>query len=100
MAILKMSTISTLAAACVALLACTPRIVQEMPPAPVVYIPQQDEVIHTEIVHEHISDDKLVCPQDPAVPQLMTPKATGQYIAALTAVADQCRANLEALRSN
>jgi hypothetical protein len=97
MAFVKMSTLSTLSFVCIALIACTPHVVTES--APIVYIPQRDEVIHTEIVHEHIADDKLMCPPDPAVPYSLTPKATGQYMSELRAVADQCRANLEVLRN-
>jgi hypothetical protein len=40
---------------------------------------------------------RLTCPDDPVAPIFPTTKNVGAYIAALTEVADQCRANLQAL---
>jgi hypothetical protein len=95
-----MSNLSTFAFACVALIACTydGHHTVHSSFSSAAPVPQSIVIVRTEVVHEHIADDKLVCPNDPVVPRSMTPKATGQYIAALTEVADQCRANLEVLR--
>lgn len=58
---------------------------------------QTDVVVHVERVPAHIPAAKLRCPANPEIPFLPSTKARDVYDAALLGVADQCRANLEAL---
>lgn len=79
-----------------------PRTITQPPPAET-HIETRIEtkthiVVHIEHVPTVIAPEKLQCPPDPVEPFSFSPRLVGTYIAQLTIVADQCRANLEALR--
>lgn len=72
----------------------SPVVSNSVAPKPVV---KTEVVVHVERVPVRLNPASLTCPPDPVLPLAPTQRQLGVYIAKLIEVADQCRANLQAL---